>query len=59
MSTSEPVRVCIAADREAVPVTGRVIPERGAERQFTGWMELFAALQVVLVDGGEEGDPGA
>jgi hypothetical protein len=55
MSNTEPLRMCIAVDRGAAPVRGRVIADRGAERAFTGWTELFAALEAVIADDNENG----
>jgi hypothetical protein len=48
MPTTEPLRLSIAVDRGASPVTGRLIAGGGAERSFAGWTELFAALQVAI-----------
>lgn len=50
VSTTDPLRMSIAVDRGAVPVSGRVVPEDGAERDFTGWTELFAALRAAVED---------
>lgn len=58
MGATEPLTMCIAVDRRAMPVSGRVIPASGSERAFTGWMELFTALQAVLADDDEKGEVG-
>jgi len=50
MSAAEPLRMCIAVDRCAAPVSGRVIPDGGPQRAFSGWTELFAALHAVIAD---------
>ncbi|MGH2894217.1 MAG: hypothetical protein ACRDPM_13285 [Solirubrobacteraceae bacterium] len=48
MADTDPLRMCITVDRAAIPVSGRVIAEPGSARQFTGWTELFAALQALI-----------
>ena len=58
MPTTEPLRMCIAVDRAAAPVRGRVIADRGWERAFTGWTELFVAIQAVIADD-NKGEAGA
>jgi hypothetical protein len=50
MSTTEPLRMRIDMDRGSAPVTGSVTADRGSERAFAGWTELFAALQAVIAD---------
>lgn len=55
MSTAEPLRLCIAVDRGAAPVSGRVLAACGTERQFTGWTELFTALEAVIADDNNKG----
>jgi hypothetical protein len=50
--------MCIAMERGAGPVSGRVIADRGSEREFTGWMELFTALQAVIADDEPKGEVG-
>jgi hypothetical protein len=59
MPTTEPLRMCIAVDRAAAPVGGRVIADRGWERAFTGWTELFAAIQAVIADDKDKGEMSA
>jgi hypothetical protein len=54
MSIEEPLRLSIAVDRDAAPVSGRVIAAGGSERAFSGWTELFAALQVAIAGNDRE-----
>jgi hypothetical protein len=55
MSTTEPLRMCIAMDRGAVPIRGRVTADLGWERRFSGWTELFTALQAVITEDNDKG----
>jgi hypothetical protein len=50
MPNAQPLQIGIAVERRAAPVSGRVVTDRGPERRFTGWTELFAALQAVIAE---------
>jgi hypothetical protein len=56
MPTQDALRVCIDVDRRSLPVSGRVLTEHGSARCFTGWTELFTALEAVIADDNERGD---
>jgi hypothetical protein len=49
MSGTEPLHLHVEIDPGVSPVSGRVTVG-GDERPFTGWTELFAALQATVTD---------
>ena len=58
MAIAEPLRMSITLDRGAVPVSGCLTPRGGPERAFTGWTELFAALQTAIAEDNIEEEVG-
>lgn len=64
MPTAEPFRVCVEIERDVMPISGRIAVEGAAERPFSGWTELCAALDAALAGDRarhptEEGSPDA
>jgi hypothetical protein len=47
---SEPLPLRVEVDRESELVTGLVSSADGPTRPFTGWTELFTALQEAIAD---------
>jgi hypothetical protein len=48
MPTAEPFRARVEIDRGVTPISGRIAAEGAAERPFSGWTELCAALDAAL-----------
>ncbi len=50
MSAGQSLRIEVEIEIETAPVSGRCCQEGGASRLFTGWTELFAALDAAVTD---------
>lgn len=48
MPTSQTRVLVLRIDPEAEPIVGRLDDERGAGREFTGWLGLARALETLL-----------
>jgi hypothetical protein len=48
MPIAEPFRACVEIDRDVTPISGRIAVVGDAERPFSGWTELCAALDAAL-----------
>jgi hypothetical protein len=48
MPATERINVSLDIDRGTVPITGRLVAAGVAERPFTGWTELFSALETAI-----------
>jgi hypothetical protein len=65
MSSGQSLRIEVEIDVETSPVSGRCGQEGGSSRPFTGWTELFAALDAAVADArlevgtGDRADPSA
>lgn len=63
MTSGQSLRIEVEIDIETSPVSGRCCQEQGPPRSFTGWTELFAALDAAVADArlgagiGESADP--
>lgn len=50
MSSGQSLRIVVEIDIETSPVSGGCCQEAGPARPFTGWTELFAALDAAVAD---------
>ena len=50
MASGQSLRIEVEVDIETSPVSGRCGQEGGSSRLFTGWTELFAALDAAVAD---------
>jgi hypothetical protein len=48
MPSAEPFRACVEIDPDVTPISGRIVVVGDAERAFSGWTELCAALDAAL-----------
>jgi hypothetical protein len=54
VSRSESLQLRVEVERGISPISGLVALERGPERPFAGWTELFAALEAAVADDQEK-----
>lgn len=58
MASSEPLQIEIQIDPRVSPISGRWCQQGSQPRPFTGWTELFAALDVAVSDARASSDSG-
>jgi hypothetical protein len=50
MPPTKRINLSLDIDRDTVPISGRLAAAGVTERPFTGWTELFAALETAIGD---------
>lgn len=50
MPAANRISVSLDIDRDTVPISGHLAAAGVTERPFTGWTELFAALETAIGD---------
>ena len=61
MTPSERIKLALDLDLASEPIEGEVRAAGGSSHLFVGWLELTAALEHAIADGGththQQGDP--